>query len=103
LNASNGQKVVAIAGGRQDGMEIWNPADGSVKALTQSFPTLGSESTVMISVKQNSELIFYETSYGDQGIWKYYQVNNTWSKIGERLGSAGCCFEVLPVTGISCP
>ncbi len=95
LNASNGQKLVAIAD--KTGWKFGIRPTG----LSRPWPVFSD--LVMISVKQNSELIFYETAYAVQGIWKYYQVNNTWSKIGKRLGSAGCCFEVLPVTGISCP
>ena len=103
LNGDNGEKVVAVAGGRQYGMEVWNPLDGSVKMLTTSFPTKATEHSTMISVKQNSELIFYENADAMKGIWKYFQVNNTWTKIGEKFDKAGFCFEVLPVTGISCP
>ena len=34
LDIGNGEKVAAVASGLNVGMEIWNPADGSVKTLT---------------------------------------------------------------------
>ncbi len=72
----NGEKLVAIAGGDEDGIEVWNPADGSVKTLNSTF-SLSGQAPQMITVNGNTEMILYESvkSNGNpQGIWKFSQV-----------------------------
>ena len=39
---ANGQTVVAIAGGESAGIEVWDPADGSVTTLNSTFPSSDS-------------------------------------------------------------
>jgi hypothetical protein len=77
LKGANGEKLVAIAGGNYaDGIEVWNPADGSVKTLNSTFPLSGGDPQ-MIAVNGNTELIFYESNRSEgvpQGIWKFSQV-----------------------------
>ena len=72
----NGEKLVAIAGGYEDGIEVWNPADGSVKTLNSTFP-LSGQVPRMTAVNGNTELILYESQKSNgnpQGIWKFSQV-----------------------------
>jgi hypothetical protein len=76
LKGNNGEKLVAVASGYSKGIEVWNPADGSVKTLNSTFPPNGSVSR-MIAVNGNTELIFYESNDSPgrpQGIWKFSQV-----------------------------
>jgi hypothetical protein len=105
LKGSNGETLVAVASGYTQGMEAWNPANGSVVTLTSNFPVASSECPQMISVNGNYELIFYESSASTghlQGIWKYTTLTGTWTKIGSMLNPRGS-FNVLPVDGVSCP
>jgi hypothetical protein len=101
----NGEKLVAIAGGNSNGgIEVWNSANGSVSTLNSTFPMAGSYPQ-MIAVNGNTELILYETadsSGSPKGIWKFSQVTNTWTKLGEMLQARGY-FSALPVEGVSCP
>ena len=107
LRGDDGTEVVAIASGLSSGIEIWNPADGSVKALNDTFPpTSGSNQTPkIISVNSGLELIFYETwnpsAFENKGIWKFHQCNNSWGKIGEMLFPRDD-FAALPVTELTC-
>ncbi len=76
----NGETLVAIAGGASTGIEIWNPADGSVTILDHYFPT-NFVHPQMVAVNDDTELIFYES--GDnlanpQNIWKFSQVMYFW-------------------------
>jgi hypothetical protein len=61
LKGSDGVVLVAVASGYSAGMEVWNPADDSVKMLTSDFPKYASEFPQLISVNYHSELIFYES------------------------------------------
>ncbi len=105
MKGANGENLVAIASGSAAGIEVWNPVDGSVKTLNSTFPLAdGVYSSQMIAVNRSSELIFYESmgSLGNpKGIWKFSQVTNAWTKIGEMLISRGY-FSALPVEGVSC-
>jgi hypothetical protein len=109
LKGSSGTLLVAVAGGISQGMEAWNPADDSVATLTAEFP-LPSEDVYtyeypqMLSVKGNTELIFYESSTSNgspKGIWKYSTLTSNWTKIGEMLFPRGS-FSVVPVDGVYC-
>jgi hypothetical protein len=76
----NGETLVAIAGGASTGIEVWNPADGSVTILDHYFPT-NFVHPQMVAVNDGTELIFYES--GDnlanpQNIWKFSQVMYFW-------------------------
>ena len=105
LKGSDGVVLVAVASGYSAGMEVWNPADDSVKMLTSDFPKYASEFPQLISVNYHSELIFYESSASDgnpQGIWQYSTLTGNWTKIGDMLFSRGS-FSVIPVDGVSCP
>ena len=97
----NGQQLVAIAGGYANGIEVWNPADGSVKTLNPDFPLAGV--SPMIAVNGNTELIYYEYGlYGSpKGVWKFSQLTNAWTKIGELLFGRGLS-SAQPVQGLSC-
>ncbi len=104
LKSNSGENLVAIAGGYTAGIEVWNFADGSVNMLNSTFP-LSGYSPQMIGVNGNTELIFYETGYTDsapKGIWKFSQVNNSWTKIGE-MPTERRIFSALPVKGVVCP
>ena len=105
LKGKDGETLVAIAGGPTPGMEVWNPANGSVKTLTTDFPSGSGYGRQMLSVKGGSELIFYEfdwTSPFAKGIWRFSQVTGSWTKVGEMILARGN-FVVLPVDGLACP
>jgi len=106
LKGTNGEKLVAIAGGVSSGIEVWNPADGSVKTLNDTFPLADfGTHPQMIAANGNTELIFYESVFNAVtlcGIWKFSQVTNAWTKIGEMLEGRGY-FSALPAVGLSCP
>jgi hypothetical protein len=106
LKGSKGETLVAIAGGKSAGLEVWNPADGSVKILNDTFPLSDSgTNSQMIAINGNIELIYYESACADgapTGIWKFSQVTNAWIRIGNMLQSR-CYFSALPVAGVSCP
>jgi hypothetical protein len=105
MKGANGENLVAIAGGTSAGIEVWNPMDGSVKTLNSTFPlTDYGYNSQMMAVNGNTELIFFEScsSIGEpKGIWKFSQVTNAWTKIGEMLTSRSM-FSALPVEGVSC-
>ncbi len=104
LKSINGELLVAIAGGNTAGTEVWNSADGSVKTLNSTFP-LDGYAPQMVGVNGNTELIFYETGNSPsapKGIWKFSQVTNTWTKIGE-MPTERRMFSALPVKGVVCP
>jgi hypothetical protein len=104
LKGSNGENLIAITGGASAGIEAWNPLDGSVKILNSTFPLANGYGPQMIAIKGNTELVLFEscTSIGDpKGIWKFSQVTNAWTKIGEMLTSRSK-FSALPVDGVSC-
>jgi hypothetical protein len=106
LKRANGDKLVAIAGGPFPGIEVWNPANGSVTTLNSTFPLAdGSSYSKMIAVNGNTELIFYESlesAAAPKGIWKFSLANNAWTKIGEMLMGRSR-FSALPVDGFTCP
>jgi hypothetical protein len=106
LKGSNGNILVAVAGGPSPGMEVWNPVDDSVVTLTDNFPkNCSREYPQMISVNKNTELIFYESSNSNgqpKGVWKYNTSTPTWTNIGHMLFLRGS-FSVLPIDGVSCP
>ena len=98
LNGDNGEKVVAIAGGRSMGMEAWNPIDQTVKYLTADFPPANHAGcSQMLSIQSGEQLILYK----DGEIWNYFQVNNSWVKIGNTIQKR-VNFLALPVKKISC-
>ncbi len=61
LKGSEGEVLVAVASGASAGMEAWNPTDNSVKMLTPDFPPRTGEFPQLISVNDDSDLIFYES------------------------------------------
>lgn len=104
LKGANGETLIAVAGGISSGLEVWNPADDSVKMLTSDFPVGNFEYPQMISVNRGDELILYEAASNvtdPKGIWKYISSNNSWNKIGEMLHPRND-FIVLPVDGLTC-
>ena len=105
LRGDDGKEVVAIASGTSSGIEVWNPIDGSVKVLNDTFPLLSKDRPQLISVNNGLELIFYETwnpsAFENKGIWKFHQCNNSWGKIGEMLFPRDD-FAALPVTELTC-
>jgi hypothetical protein len=98
--------ITLAPGGYTAGIEVWNPADGSVKTLNSTFPLNDDRMRAqMIAVNGNTELIFYESCISPgmpKGIWKFSQVNNTWAKIGEMLYKR-MSFSALAVEDITCP
>ena len=105
LKGFNGETWVAIVGGASAGIEVWNPANGSVATLNSTFPLANGFGPQMIAINGNTELILYESSSSvdnPKGIWKFSQVTNLWTKIGKMMTDK-CCFSALAVEGISCP
>jgi hypothetical protein len=78
LKGSEGEVLVAVAGGTSAGMEVWNPSDDSVQLLTPDFPLFTLEFSQMISVNDHSELIFYESHSPSQA--KGITHNNLYDK-----------------------
>ena len=107
LRGDDGNEVVAIASGLSSGIEIWNPVDGSIKLLNDTFPPISEINSTpkLISVNRGLELIFYETWHfhadENKGIWKFHPSDNSWSKIGELL-FARDDFAALPVNKLTC-
>jgi hypothetical protein len=105
LKGFNGETRVAIVGGASAGIEVWNPANGLVTILNSTFPLANGFGPQMIAINGNTELILYESSSSvdnPKGIWKFSQVTNLWTKIGEMMTDK-CCFSALAVDGIICP
>ena len=55
---------VAIAGGSSQGMEVWNPADNSVRNVTAQLPIEEGDSTgldyaQLLPIKNGTELLLY--------------------------------------------
>jgi hypothetical protein len=85
LKGVNEETWVAIVGGASAGIEVWNPADGSVTTLNSTFPLADGYGPQMIAVNGNKELILYESSASvdnPKGIWKiqssHQQLDQDW-------------------------
>ena len=103
MKGDNGENLVAVAGGLSPGLEVWNPADGSVKLLTADFPEITDSFWIpqMISFEQGQKLIYYDPRHRT-GIWHFDMHSKNWTKIGELL-VAKSNFVALPVPNIACP
>ena len=101
MKGDNGENLVAVAGGLSPGLEVWNPADGSVKLLTADFPKHSLDTPQMISAEQGRKLIYYDTQ-PRTGIWHFNMDSKNWTKIGD-LFVARDDFVALPVPNIACP
>jgi hypothetical protein len=104
MKGSKGEKLVAIL---DKSMQLWNPDDGSIKTVTSPVTGNNNYGPSMISVNNGEELILYEAyeTYGStnvKGIWKYFQANDTWTKIGEMFTPRKLSV-VFPVIGMACP
>jgi len=78
---------VAIIGGLEKGMELWNPATGDVDLLWEEIPpevdeVRGLQYAEAIPINDGSELIVYGGLDGStrEDIWKYTVETNTWTK-----------------------
>ena len=101
MKGDEGENLAAVAGGLSPGLEVWNPADGSVKLLTADFPKHSLDTPQMISAEQGRKLIYYDTQ-PRTGIWHFDMHSKNWTKIGELL-VAKSNFVALPVPNIACP
>ena len=110
---SNGDILVAVAGGNSPGLEVWNPQTNVVMTLDSNFPpSTGFVSTpTLMTVKDSSTLIYYQAQQIYLGpsqtaltsqIYKFSMVGRNWTKIGQLLDDRND-FTVLPVEGLSCP
>ena len=55
---------MAVAGGGSQGMEVWNPADGSVSSLTAELPPEVDDSTALdfaelLPINKGKEMLLY--------------------------------------------
>ena len=87
ITGKDGLPVVAIIGGNQKGMEIWNPRLKTVEMLWDMIPpeeggTEGLEASEMVILKDGKEILLYGGWQGSSqdGIWKYMSINNTWER-----------------------
>jgi len=87
IKSKDGSPVVAIVGGREKGMELWNPQTREVKLLWDEIPPevdelSGLEYAEMLPINDGSELIFYGGATGSTSneIWKYTIETNSWTK-----------------------
>ncbi len=83
----DGQPVVAIIGGTQRGMEIWNPYKKTVELLWEAIPpeeggSPGLENMYMVTLKGRQEFLLYGGYDGSiqDGIWQYISASNTWKR-----------------------
>jgi len=87
IKAKDGSQVVAIIGGFEKGMEVWNPQTREVKLLSDEIPPEGGASygvraAEILPINDRTELIFYggyDRSHNDE-IWKYTVDTNSWTK-----------------------
>jgi len=88
INDKDGNKVVAIVGGKEAGMDIWNPKTSEIQLLWDEIPpekeaSNNLQDAQMITVNEGSEFLLYggylNQTYLDT-IWKYSVVNNTWER-----------------------
>jgi len=87
IKAKDGSPVVAIIGGREKGLELWNPQTGIVELLWEEIPPevralTGIEWAEILPINDRSELILYggyDGSTTDE-IWKYTVETNIWTK-----------------------
>jgi hypothetical protein len=87
ITGTDGLPVVAIIGGFQRGMEIWNPRFKTVELLWDVIPpeeggTQGLAASAMVVLKYGKEILLYggnQGSYQDS-IWKYMSADNTWER-----------------------
>ncbi len=78
---------MAIIGGYQKGMEIWNPQTKTVELLWDVIPPeemglIGLVDSHMVTLKGGQELLLYgglQGSYQD-GIWQYISASNSWKR-----------------------
>jgi len=87
IKAKDGSNVVAIIGGFEKGMELWNPKTGEVELLWDVIPpeeggSYGLEFAEMLPINDGSELILYGglNGYYKDDIWKYNVETNSWTK-----------------------
>jgi len=87
INDKDGNKVIAIVGGIEKGMELWYPGTSEIQLLWNEIPPendspTGLRDAELITIDQGSEFLVYGGYNGNSsnGIWKYTVVNNTWEK-----------------------
>jgi len=78
---------VAIIGGLEKGMELWNPQTGIVELLWDEIPpevggSDGLRFAEILLINDGSELIVYggDTGSTTDEIWKYNVESNIWTK-----------------------
>ena len=95
---------MVIAGGNYEGMEVWNPQDETVQILTPDFPPQTmKDAPQLISIEGGAGLILYQAENQEnvQGIWRYFQEINSWTKVGEMIFARND-FVDLQVEGLNC-
>jgi len=82
IKGKDGQQLVAIIGGEEKGMELWNPQTREVELLWGEIPpevggsTGGLRWAEVLPINDGSMLILY----GKDDIWKYIVETNIWTK-----------------------
>lgn len=85
----DGLPFVAILGGFDNGMEIWNPRTSEINLLWDEIPPevggneFGLLDAEMLSINSGSELILYGGNPGtsvSNGIWKFKLSDNSWER-----------------------
>jgi len=87
IKAKDGSPVVAIIGGYEKGMELWNPQTREVELVWDEIPPevgdlFGLAYSKIIPINDGSELILYggEARSQSDEIWKYTMETNSWTK-----------------------
>jgi len=87
VKSKDGSPVVAIIGGNEKGIEVWNPKTRKVELLWEEIPSeagasYGLRYAEIIPVNNASELILYGgfTGSNTEKIWKYNVETNSWTK-----------------------
>ena len=83
----DGPPVVAITGGVEKGMEVWNPATKTVELLWDEIPaeegaSYGLFESELVTIKGGTEFVLYGGHNGafQDGIWKYLVAENSWTR-----------------------
>jgi len=88
IKGKDGLPIVAIIGGDEKGMELWNPQTREVELLWNEIPpevggSYGLSLAEILPINDGTELILYGgslwRSYKDE-IWKYTVETNSWTK-----------------------
>ncbi len=87
MTDNDGLPSIAILGGYDKGMELWNPRASTVETIFEEIPgeegeLRGLKGSGMVSVEDDSEIILYGGWQGTylKAVWKYVVSENSWTR-----------------------